>query len=298
MKTLLFSLILIVIPTLVLGQNESHERSRDLINVQEDPDKTVVTFPGGSLEVSEMGDTITRIRIGQKRIEVLENEHRGSTRIRMVHVPREKFKGHWAGVDLGFNNFLSSHFSSELPDDAMFMDLNTSKSVAVGINLLQYSIGLQRHHNNIGLITGMGLTYNNYRLDSPNILMKDDQGHTSYEVTTRDVKKNKLATAFLTVPLLLEVQIPTASEHPFFINGGLYGGFKLGSHTKVVYANSDEKEKSHSDLNVNSFKYGATIRFGYRFLKLHASCDLSQLFQDGQGPRLYPWTVGLTLVNF
>lgn len=303
MKTFIYTIALILIPMMALSQNDSSragERARDLVKIEENPDRTNVTFPGGSVVVNNFGDTITSITIGRKRFEILEEHNDHSTRIRMVHVPRESFKGHWAGVDLGLNNFFSEPFNSELPQEARFMDLNTGKSVAVGLNLLQYSIGLQRHQQNIGLITGLGLTFNNYRLDSPYILTTDENGNTSYIETERVIKKNKLVTTFLTVPLLLEFQIPTASEHPIFINGGLYGGFKLGSHTKMVYGDNlgKDREKSRSDLNLNSFKYGATVRFGYRFIKLYASCDLSRMFQAGQGPELYPWTVGLTLVSF
>lgn len=300
MKTYRIALTFLLIPLFLYGQNDGKERARDIVKVEEKHNKTNITFPGGSVEVDHMGDTITRVTIGQKRFEILEEGSRGSTRIRMVHVPRDRFKGHWAGVDLGYNNFFTKPFNSELPEDSRFMDLNAGKSVTVGVNLLQYNIGLQRNSHNIGLITGMGLTFNNYRLDSPYILIRDINGNTSYYETNRIIKKNKLVTTFLTVPVLLELQIPTSSGHPVFFSSGLYGGFKLGSHTKMVYSDNEgkEKEKSRSDLNINSFKYGATIRGGYRFIKLYASCDLSRLFQAGQGPEIYPWSVGITLINF
>jgi hypothetical protein len=116
------------------------------------------------------------------------------------------------------------------------MDLNTGKSVVVGLNLFQQSIGLQKNNNTVGLVTGLGLTFNNYRLDSEYILIRDEEGNTSYNITDRDVKKNKLTTTFLTVPLLLEAQIPSGQRRQTsFISGGLYTGFKLRSHTKVVY---------------------------------------------------------------
>lgn len=303
MKSLIYTIALILIPVIGLPQNDpmqGDECARDLVKIEEALEHTHVAFPGGSVVVNHFGDTITRVTIGRKRFEILEEDNDHSTRIRMVHVPRESFKGHWAGVDLGLNNFFSEPFNSELPQDARYMDLNTGKSVAVGLNLLQYSIGLQRNQQNIGLITGLGLAFNNYRLDSPFVLTTDQEGNTSYMVTGRVIKKNKLVTTFLTVPFLLEFQIPTGSEHPIFINGGFYGGFKLGAHTKMVYGDNlgKDREKSRSDLNLNSFKYGATVRLGYRYIKLYASCDLSRMFQAGQGPELYPWSVGLTLVSF
>lgn len=295
------AITLISVSAIAQSNNDQEKRRTDLVTVEETKTYTNVTFPGGKVEVHHRNDTVTRITLGSRKFEILDESKQGTTRIRMVHEPRQTFKGHWAGVDLGLNNFFSSPFKSELPEDARFMDLNTGKSVTVGVNILQHNIGLQKNSNNLGLVTGMGITFNNYRLDSPNILTRDEQGNTSYFVTDRDVKKNKLTTTFLTVPLLLEMQIPTGSDgNRIYISGGLYSGFKLGSHTKMVYHDNagSKKEKSRSDLNVNSFKYGATVRAGYRFVKLYATCDLSRLFQAGQGPELYPWSVGITLLNF
>jgi hypothetical protein len=206
-----------------------------------------------------------------------------------------------SGFDLGLTNFFASSFDSRLPEEDKWMDLNSGKSISVGMNLLQYSIGLQKEKRNFGVVTGMGWTINNYRLDSRNILRRDDDGSSTYIVSERPVEKNKLVTSFLTVPLLLELQLPSACDgKDFFISAGFYGGFRLGSHTKVVYSDASgrEKDKWREDLNINAFKYGAMVRTGYKWLKLYATYDLSQMFESGRGPELYPWTVGLTLVQF
>ncbi|MGM0377177.1 MAG: outer membrane beta-barrel protein [Bacteroidota bacterium] len=284
------------------GQNDTtrQEKITNIVTVEESPNRTRVTFPGGNVEVDEMNDTITRITIGQRRFDFIEAP--GShTRIQMIRKPMEDFKGHWAGFDLGFNNFFSTPFDSYLPPEDRWMDLNGGKSIAVGINLFQHSIGLQQYRRNLGVVTGAGWTINNYRLDSRNILRRDEDGQTTYEVTDRSVDKNKLVTSYLTVPVLLEWQ-PGAkgTEKDFFINAGVYGSFRLGSHTKVVFddGGGKEKEKWREDLNINAFKYGAMVRTGYKWIRLYAKCDLTPLFEKGRGPELYPWTVGLTLVRF
>ncbi|MGQ1947439.1 outer membrane beta-barrel protein [Geofilum sp. OHC36d9] len=273
---------------------------RDVVSVEETLEHTRVLFPGGNVEVSHFSDTITRISVGRQRFEVIDDG--ANTRIRMVHEPREDFKGHWGGFEMGLNNFFySAPFDNNLPPESVFMDLNGGKSIVVGINVLPYSIGLQKNGNNIGLVTGLGLTINNYRLDSPYLLSKDASGITVGTAADRPVKKNKITTTWLTVPLLLEAQFPASEmQHRAYISGGLYGGFKMGSHTKVVYDDNggDKKDKSRKDINLNSFKYGATIRLGYRFVNLFATCDLSPMFQKNQGPEIYPWSVGLTLVGF
>ncbi len=292
-----------MVPSILRAQTDTtktRKKIKEIVTVEENHERTRVTFPGGSVEVNDYGDTITKVTIGSRRFDIIDRPGH-STRIQMVRIPRQRFKGHWSGFDLGFTNFFSSPFNSTLPPEDAWMDLNSGKSMSVGFNLLQYNIGLQENNNNLGLVTGIGWNINNYRLDSRYIIRRLDDGITGYELTNRNVDKNKLVTSFLTVPLLFEVQVPSRHNYPgFFFSVGPYGSFRLGSHTKVVFNDSDgrEKKKWREDLNINALKYGMMVRTGYRWIKLFATVDLSPMMEKGRGPELYPWSVGLTLVQF
>ena len=244
-------------------------------------------------------DTLWQIQMGRSSVEMKKNRENNRSRLRMVLVPVDKFRGHWGGVELGFNNYSSSKLGSTLSDDS-FMHLNAQKSMVVGLNLLPYSIDLHKGGNNFGLVTGMGLTIHNYRLDSQNILKRDNNGHTHYDVAVRPVSKNKITSTYLTIPLLFEIQFPASNKNRLYISGGFYGGFKLGSHTKVMYNDhlQNSKVKSREDLNINPFRYGATFRAGYGIIQIFATADLSPMFQSGYGPELYPWSIGLSLITF
>ncbi len=295
--------LILFVPAWTIAQKDTVKTVKkitEIVTVEENHDHTRVTFPGGNVEVQEHGDTITKITIGHRRFDIIEKPG-SQTRIQMVRIPRQRFKGHWAGMDLGFTNFFSTPFNSTLPPEDAWMDLNSGKSLSVGFNLWQYNIGLQANNHNLGLVTGLGWQINNYRLDSPNLIQKNDEGITSYVVTNRNVTKNKLVTSFLTIPLLLEFQVPGDDLHSdFFFSAGPYAGFRLGSHTKVAYEDNQgkEKEKGRDDLNLNAFKYGAMVRTGYKWIRLYAAFDLSQMMEADRGPELYPWTIGITLVQF
>ena len=293
-KNIIIILMLFVSTLLSAQYNE-----RDIIVIEEEINESRVKVPGVTVIVNHTGDTITRIILGKRKLEVIE-DNEGTTKVRMGYAPRSKFKGHWEGFEIGLNNFFSEPFNSELPDNISHMDLNAGKSVVVGLNLFQHSIGLQKNNNNIGLVTGLGLTFNNYRFDSKYVLTRLNDGNTGYFESTRAINKNKLVTTFVTVPLLLEFQIPDHKDRPFFINGGVYGGFKIGSHIKMKYDDNAgvKKEKFREDLNLNPFKYGVMVRAGYRCVKLFATCDLSNMFQSGKGPEVYPWSVGIVLLSF
>ncbi len=238
--------------------------------------------------------TETNITIFNNRIEIVKDKMSNNLHIQRHQINRkEKFKGHYFGVDIGYNSFVSSGLDFSLPEGYGYLDLNDGKSVGVSINLLQYNIGLNKKKN-LGFVTGLGLEFNNYRFDSQYILTKDELGHLSYFDSERAVKKNKLATTFLNIPFLLEYQlnIPSESDQAYFSVGPILG-IKLKSHTKVMYYGSNAKDKKRSDFCLNDFRYGIMARAGYKAINLTASYYLSPLFYTNKGPELYPVSFSL-----
>ncbi|MBP8790067.1 MAG: WG repeat-containing protein [Breznakibacter sp.] len=251
-----------------------------------------------AIEMSQEEQTQTEEKIFNNRIEIIKN--RISTNLN-IHTQKkqkkERFKGHYFGVDIGYNSFVTSGLNFEMPEEYQFLDLNNGKSVAVAINLLQFNIGLNKKKN-MGFVTGLGIEYNNYRFDSQYILTKDAFGKLSYYTSDRDVKKNKLTSTFLNIPLLYEYQLDIAStgDHAYFSAGPILG-IRLKSHTKVKYYNSSSKDEKKSDFCLNDFRYGIMARVGYKAINLTASYYLSPLFYTDKGPELYPvsFSIGINL---
>ena len=292
--------LILPVKTVAQENKKTTGNVKNIVEVNEDTDKTTVKFPGGNIEVNNYSDTITKITLGHRRFEVIENYNH--TRVRMVRVPREKFKGHFTGVDLGFNGYMASGFTTSLPTEDQFMDLNFSKSMSLSLNFLQYSIPLQRNRNTIGAVIGAGWTFYNYRTDSKYIIERDDNGIIiGRPEDDRTVAKNKLTTSFFNIPFLFEFQIPTNNDRQrFFISAGGYTGFLIKAHTKVVYDDNGtkNKQKYKGNLNVSPVQYGAMVRLGYSWIKLYATYNFSTLYMKNKGPELYPYSIGLTLTNF
>ncbi len=300
----IISLIFIVVSLCLHGtaQETNKETSRNVISIQEDNNKSIISAGGIKLEVDNYSDTITKITIGSRRFEVIEDYNR--SRVRMVRVPREKFKGHWAGCDIGFNGFVNSNFSTNLAPEDRFMDLNGSKSVSFSINFLQYNISLQRNKNNFGMVIGAGWTFYNYRTDLAYTFEREPNTGKTIGIpvpSERHVEKNKITTSFINIPLLFELQVPSSQHHHrFYISAGPYCGFKLGGHTKLVYKENNNriKDKEDDNINLTPFQYGAMVRLGYRFINLYATYNFSTFYINNRGPELYPFTIGLSLVQF
>ncbi len=202
-----------------------------------------------------------------------------------------RFRGHWTGIELGFNNYMTSDNNMSLPDEIGYMTLNSGKSTNFNINFTQISLGLGRH---IGFVSGLGLNWNNYRFDRNNSIIKNENSEIVELDPGVNLKKSKLATLYMTLPVLFEMQIPANGNHLSIAAGPIFG-LKLESHTKMVYYNS-EKVKSHDDFSLNMLRYGGTVRVGYSNFMVFGTCYKTPLFQSGKGPGgydLYPFEVGL-----
>ncbi len=202
-----------------------------------------------------------------------------------------RFRGHWTGVEFGFNNYVTSDKDFSVPSDINYMSLNSGKSSNFNINFTQLSIGLTRH---IGFVTGLGLNWNNYKFDGQNNIQKGPDGVIEELIPSGTLKKSKLTTLYLNLPFLLEIQIP-ADNHRLNFAAGPIGAVKIGSHSKMVFEDGP-KIKSFKDFSLNMIRYGGTARIGYGNFQIYGTYYISPLFQDGKGPGnydLYPFEIGV-----
>ncbi len=214
----------------------------------------------------------------------------------------EKFKGHWSGVELGFNGFVNTDYSRYPASENNFLENDLLRSNILNLNILQYSKGFQQTRNTIGLVTGIGLSLQSYRLNNSTTIALDENRNVIPKTLIFDSnQKSKLSSVYLEVPLLVEFQIPVSHyANRLYFSAGITGAKRLESHTKVKYRKDGKREKlkSPGDYSIRDYKVAGTFRMGYRWINLFASCDLLPLFEDRRGPVLYPFSFGLTLLSF
>ncbi len=206
---------------------------------------------------------------------------------------KKKFKGHWAGLEFGFSNYLNSGYQLSLPTDGEFMELNPEKSWNFSLNILQQSVPFSRY---MGLVTGAGFDWTYYNLKQNIDLSAPNGIIVPTEVTDRTYVKNVLQTAYFNVPLLMEFQIPTTKDkNRINISFGVIGSVKLMDRFKKVYEDNGNriKYKVKEDYRVAPYKYALTARVGYKHYQLYANYSMVSLFEANRGPELYPLTVGI-----
>lgn len=211
----------------------------------------------------------------------------------------DDFSGHWAGLHFGLNTFLHTDYSKY---DTPFLKNNLLRSNTLFINPVQYSIGVGKNTNTMGWVTGLGLWLDSYRLDKNTTLEKRSDGTVGpLTLVFDDNQKSKFSMVYLTLPLLAELQIPVGHyKNRLFVSAGVMGGYRLGSHTKIKYRLDRKKEKlkTPGDFALPNFRYSLMFRAGYRRLQLFATYDLKPLFPDDAGPKVTPFTFGITLISF
>jgi hypothetical protein len=198
------------------------------------------------------------------------------------------------------------------------------KSIAVNLNFFEQNIPLSKNQK-WGIVTGLGLGFNNYRFLRPTRLSMDSSSLIGYLDEDISIRKSKLTAMYLSLPVLFEFQTaPIYHKNGFHINAGVVISARLSSHTKkyydelnsefnvtqynpetgkyeVVYtatSPNDPKEHYYGDWFLQPFKFEATARIGWNFLNFWATYSLNTMFREGKGPELYPWSAGISLICF
>jgi hypothetical protein len=240
----------------------------------------------------------TKIQIGTAKVIIVDED---TTSADLANEPEdlEAEKTHWAGVDLGVNVLLNADGQTDLGDESNWLDLQYERSLSWRINLFEEKIRLAGDY--VGLVTGLGLTYNSYGFKNETTVISNTQAFqdTTFGVidTVLQFSKTKLRATYLNVPLLLEFNTSADPKKSFHIAFGAIGGWKIGSITKQHYEldGSNYKVRAKQDFNLTPLTLDLTARVGYRNFTLFATYGLTPLFRDGKGPEVYPVTMGLAV---
>ena len=171
MKSFMTLLLCSVLVSNLFAQEDTTQvkvLKKNVVTVVEDGNGTKVKVgenKGVEVITDDWGDT-TRIRIGRRTFDVVENGHR--TYVNVSKEPRSKnwnghFNPHWAGIEVGMNLFSSTDYSMYNGDE--FFDLIPGKSLTWNINFAEWAF--RNQHNNFALVTGLGFSFSDVPLRSP-----------------------------------------------------------------------------------------------------------------------------------
>ena len=298
----------------------SKQRSADTTNVKIVGKSVVRVIDGNEIQeltlggdnniyIAEKGNDTVEVRIGKKILrvtdkegepKVLFDEYTAPDEVKTPAKTKGKFKGHWSFFEMGMNAFTTPDYTmyggSVAP--AEFLEQNYNKAIEVNINPFHTSIGIingrSKNSAKLGIVTGLGFSFNNYVFDNNITLAKNNGRIEPVDLMATqgiDAKKTKLTTSYINLPVALEFTFP---GNDLFVSAGVTGGLKLGSHTK--YKTDSKKEKEHGDFYLNPFRYGVTARVGYKGLSIFGTYYMSEMFREGKGPATTPFSIGIGIM--
>jgi len=248
-------------------------------------------------------DTSYTIKWGNKTIIVIDRD--GDVKVKTADTsaikskPEQRFN-HYAGIDFGVNGLLSPSNSFDLGEDAKFMDLSYWGSWTVSINFIDSYIPIAKEK--FGVTIGMGFEFNKFKLarDFDVVNFEDSTIGIQDPSSSKDIEKNLFKTANLNLPIMLETNLGKDAKHSFHLAAGGMVSYTLGAKTKQVFEQEGEdfKVKQRNDFNTNPFRFSLMGRIGYGNFTLFATYSLTPLFEQNQGPEVYPFTIGVSLAHF
>ena len=202
--------------------------------------------------------------------------------------------------DFGINNYL---------EDGSFPDYSGAQytvrpwgSWYVGLNSILHTDVSQKFF----IEWGFGVSWYNFKFQEDNTLVTKTPIATIFTEDQRplDFEKAKLEATYLNVSIIPMYAFGANHHHSrwnhhghdsFRIGIGPYAGYRVESHSKLVY-NEDgdtEVEKEKDNFYLNNFRYGLRLQLGTQGIEFFTAYDLNPLFATGKGPDLHAITFGI-----
>ncbi|MEO7080294.1 MAG: hypothetical protein ABIY71_02165 [Flavobacteriales bacterium] len=328
MKPFLF-LSLLVFPLLGMAQQDSLVVDSAAIPTKNHAFVISAGSDGMKMEVmrtdtnhTEDGDTL-RINTKRKLIRIITTKRTDIDTVEQFEEKLERLRRqrrnlftYWAGMELGMNSFVTTDGRIGDGPESGPLQLNNAKSRFFAINFWEQKIEFGTNH--VGLFTGMGIEFDNYKLSENNTLYFNGDSTYAVAMDSPDLRKNKLRQIGLRVPLMLEFNTARAKlpmnadelaakpdwsfsrKHNFHFAVGVVGSWFFDTMYKQKYNEGGESKKYRMKASYNLLPYrvAARAQIGYGPLNLFAEYALTPMFEKGTAPDLRALNVGITLIGF
>ena len=203
----------------------------------------------------------------------------------------------WCILDLGFANYndrtqyASGSVQQFAPGSSPgWFHLRTAKSIDVNIWFFMQKRNLIKHV--VNLKYGLGLELNNYRYTENIKFLKDP---TEVVMDTINLRQNKLATDYLTLPLMLNFNFTPHRKQGIGLSLGVSAGYRYSARQKVKSPETG-KQKTFGDFDLYPWKLSYIGELQLGPIRLYGSYATRSLFEKGLDQ--VPYTFGIRFSNW
>lgn len=168
---------------------------------------------------------------------------------------------------------------------------------------LCYDFPISRSH--FSFAAGLGLSSNNiYFKDQVAVMNTSAEAIRFKNVDTIDgdnyYKRSKLSTTYLEAPFELRYFANKENRNRGFKAAlGMHVGLLVGAHTKTKHSapgmNEVIVEKVNTRRYVQTWRFAPALRIGWGNFSVYGTYNISQLFNAGAGPEVFPYSVGICI---
>jgi hypothetical protein len=214
------------------------------------------------------------------------------------HTPKKpsNITTNWAIVDLGFANYedktdySSAEAQQVIPGatDKDALSLRANKSVNVNLWLFMQRLNVIQHI--VNLKYGLGLELNNYMYDRD---LNFEKNPTLITPATAELKKNKLAADYVTIPMMLNFNLTPKRDRGFGFSGGVSAGYLYSARYKSKDADGD-KNKVHDNFDLQKWKLSYIGELNLGVVTLYGSYAFKNMWEKNLNQRPYNFGIRLT----
>jgi len=226
-------------------------------------------------------------------IEITFEKHPTDTLVVKQKKPR-RFRRYLA-IDIGLNSYLENGRNPSEENKNYGLSLGRSRFISLGT---YGSMKIGKLSSPLSLHFGLEFSWYNFMFENNNYIV---EGETAVEFQDyqedfgETLSKSKLTIPYMNLPLRIElITKDKQGKQAFKLGIGGYVGYRIGSYRKVK-DNGRNKERSHNNFYLNSWRYGVETHLGFRDFTLFVKYDLNELFATDKGPKLNAFAFGIRI---
>jgi hypothetical protein len=204
----------------------------------------------------------------------------------------------WWIFDIGFSNYNDeSNYTTAASGGFVAPGINEDdlklkggKSRNVNVWFFMQKLNIAKHI--VNLKYGLGLELNNYSFDNTKLVFTKKPTNISESAT--EFSKVKLATDYLTVPIMLNFNFTPNRKKGFGVSGGISAGYLYSARYKSK--DDGDVKKVKSDFNLESFKLSYIGELTLGPVRLYGSYAMKNMWEKGLD--MTPYNFGFRFSNW
>jgi len=176
------------------------------------------------------------------------------------------------------------------------VQLNLNKSYEFNYNMIEHITPIFFRY--LGISSGVGFSWRYYELDNNTYFNEvNDLVTVATGAATNNYKYSRLSNWYLTIPVMLELQIFKSSKYKPYLAAGVVGDVRLttSSNTKYVNPTGSNIHTSQRGMNVLPLSMDYVAQAGMGKVSIYAKYSPIGIFESGKGPYVQHASIGFLI---